>query len=168
MKSPALILLILLALAAVAQAAFDRADLPAYVASHFNAAGYADAWMPRARFFRIQVLLALGLPAFFVLLALFTYHLPAMAISLPHKERWLAPTQVLQTRRRLASLVLITGCGVAAFLGFIHQRVFQANVDGTHRLSPSPGVILAIALLLIVGPAIIPLISFWRRPPPAN
>lgn len=166
MKSPALILLILLGLAGLAQAAYDSAGLPALVASHFNAAGHADGWMPRGRFLQIQVLLCLGLPAFFILLTLFTSRLPPAAINLPPKDRRLASAQAAWTRRRLGTLVLIIGCGVVAFVLFLHQRIYQANIDGTRRLTPAPGVILTIALLLIVGPAIVPLISFWRRPPP--
>ena len=169
MKLLPLILLVALCLLSMMQAAYYHPQLPGLVATHFDAAGRASGWMPRAHFFQYQVVFTLGFAAFFGSLAFVTGIFPDAWINLPHKDYWLAPARREQTRRRITRMVLSAGCGALAFFLFLHQRVSQANLDGTHRLTPSFGVILAASLLLIVGPLVPSLLHFLRKPtPPAS
>lgn len=166
MKFAAPVLLIALGLLSLAQALWQAPRLPSLVASHFNATGHADGWMPAARFVQIQVLMALAIPAFFGLLSWMASALPRAAMKSLRRDRDPAGGRDPDTGRRVGRLVLITGCGVVAFLVFLQQRVFEANLDRTFRLSPSAGVIRAIALVLIIGPTLFPVLSFWRRARP--
>lgn len=163
MKFAAPVLLVGLGLLSLALALWQAPRLPSLVASHFNATGHADGWMPATRFVQIQVLMALAIPALFGLLSWMASALPRVATRMPRRDRDFADTRDTDIGRRIARLVLVTGCGVLAFLVFLQQRVFQANVDHTFHLTPSPDAIRAIALLLIVGPTVLPLLSFWRR-----
>jgi hypothetical protein len=90
--------------------------------------------------------------------------LPAALINLPHKDYWLAPGRSDDTRRRLAGMVLASGCGAVAFFIFLHQLLFQANVAPGHRLAPPPGVVIGVGAVLVVGPLLRPLLRFTRRP----
>ena len=169
MKPPILILFFGLVLWSVAQAAWYHPQLPGLVAAHFDAAGRANGWMPREHFFQYQIVFTLGFAAFFGSLAFVARILPDAWINLPHKDLWLAPARREETRRRIACLILAAGCGVLAFSLLLHHRVCRANLDGTHRLTPSSGVILATGLLLIVGPVVPFLLRFLRKPaPPAS
>lgn len=165
MKQPLLILLAVLCLVSLGQAVWYYPQSPGLVASHFNAAGRADGWMPRAHWMQIEILLSLGVTAGFTLLALVVAGVPDAWINLPHRAYWLAAARRAETRRGLGGMVLAPGCGVLAFLIFLHQRIFQANLNGTHELTPSFGVMLAVALALIAGPLVRPLRRFGRKPP---
>jgi uncharacterized membrane protein len=166
MKHPLLILLAMLCLMSLGQAVWYYPQLPGLVASHFNAAGLADGWMPRAHFLKIEILLSLGVAAGFAVLALIVAGVPDALINLPHRAYWFALVRREETRRCLSGMVLSSGCGTLAFLLFLHQRVHHANLDGTHQLTPSFGVVLTVALVLIAGPLVRPLVRFSRRPPP--
>jgi uncharacterized membrane protein len=169
MKHLPLILLVALSLLSLTQAAYYHPQLPGLVATHFAASGRANGWMPRARFFQYQVAFTLGFAAFFGSLAFVASILPDAWINLPHKDHWLAPARRKETRRRIARMILSAGCGVLAFSLFLHHRICQANLDGSHRLTPSFGVLLAAGLLLIVGPLVPFLLRFLRKPaPPAS
>ncbi len=168
MKHPLLILLVALTVVALAQAAYQLFQLPALVAAHFDAAGQVNGWMSRVYYFRHQLFVVLAVAAVFGVLAAVAALLPDRLINLPHRDYWLAPARREETRRRLAGMVLASGCGAMAFFIFLHQRILQANHAPDRQLTPSFGVILAVALVLIVGPALGPLRSFWRRPPPAG
>jgi uncharacterized membrane protein len=166
MKYPLLILLTVLCLLSLGQVVWYYPQLPGLVASHFNAAGQADGWMPRAHMLKLEILLSLGATAGFAVLALVAAGIPDALINLPHRAYWLAPVRREETRRCLSGMVLSSGCGTLAFLLFLHQRVLHANLDGTHQLTPSFGVVLTVALVLIVGPVVRPLVRFWRPPAP--
>ena len=166
MKYLPLILLVALGLLSLMQAAYYHLQLPELVATHFDAAGRANGWMPRAHFFQYQVVFTLGFAAFFGSLAFVARIFPDAWINLPHKDYWLAPAHREETRHRITRMILSAGCGALAFFLFLHQRVCQANLDGTRRLTPPFGVIFAASVLLIVGPLVPPLRRFWRNPTP--
>ncbi len=164
MKHRILILLALLCLGSLAEAVFYYPQLPGLVATHFNAAGRADGWMPREAQLTFHVLFVLGLTGFFVVGAFSLARLPRALINLPHREYWFAPERQETTRRQLTDMMLASACGVLAFFLFLFQRVYQANLDGTHRLSPPFWGFLTVAIVLTAGPAVRPLFRFWKLP----
>jgi uncharacterized membrane protein len=165
MKHPRLLLLIALCLLSLGQAAWYHPQLPGLVATHFNLDGQADGWMPRAHLFQSQVVFALGLTVFFAVLAFVGPLLPDSLLQLPHKEYWFDPRQRAETRRQITNMILSSGCGALAFLLFLRQRIHQANLDGSHHLTPSFWVVLITALVLIAGPLVSPLRRFWKNAP---
>jgi uncharacterized membrane protein len=165
MKHPRLLLLLTLGLLSLGQAAWYYPQLPGLVATHFALSGQADGWMPRAYFLQSQVVFTLCFTTFFAVLAFAAPLLPDSLIRLPNKEYWLDPRQRGETRRQITNMILSSGCGGLGFLFFFRQRVHRANLDGFHHLTPSFGVVLITALVLIAGPLVPPLRHFWKNAP---
>ena len=165
MKYPQFLLLAALAVLSVVQAAWLQFHLPALVATHFNAAGQVDGWMSRAYFLRYELSFTVGTFAVFVALAFLAAVLPAGLVNLPHKDYWLAPERSADTRRRLAGMILASGCGAEAFFIFLHQQLYLANQRADHRLPVAAGVTIAVALVLVAGPVLGPLWRFGRPRP---
>ena len=90
------------------------AELPDTVASHFNAAGVPDSFMPRATFLTLMVALGSGLP-----LAVWWLQV-AQARSgtpkIPRAEYWLSEPQRDETIRWLSVHASIGSAGLCAFL----------------------------------------------------
>jgi len=165
MKYPRLLLLAALAVLSVVQAMWLQFQLPALVATHFNIAGQVDGWMSRPYFLRYELGLTFGTFTVFTALAFLTAVLPAGLVNLPHKAYWLAPERSADTRRRLAGMALASGCGAEAFFIFLHQQLYLANLRADHRLPVASGVTIAVAVVLVAGPTVRPLLRFSRRPP---
>ncbi|HTX64586.1 MAG TPA: DUF1648 domain-containing protein [Opitutaceae bacterium] len=166
MKYPQFLLLVALAVLSVVQAAWLQFHLPALVATHFNAAGEVNGWMSRAYFLRYELGFTLGMGALFTTLAFLCVVLPAALINLPRKDYWLAPERSTDTRRRLAGMALACGCGAEAFFIFLHQQLYLANLRSDHQLPIPAGVTMAVAVVLIAGPVLRPLLRFSRKPAP--
>ena len=66
-------------------------QLPATVASHFDAHGNANGWMDRTLFLLLMVLIGLLMPGMTLLLSFLLRWVPTSQINLPHREYWLAP-----------------------------------------------------------------------------
>src|SRR5580658_8985087 len=105
-------------------------ELPPRVASHFDAAGQANAFMSRSGYTRFVLCLVLGLPLVMVAILTAVYS-RATDMKLPNRDYWLAPQRVDQTRAFLVahgvwfgSLLVILGC-------FVHWQELTAN-----RLQP--------------------------------
>ncbi len=138
--------------------------LPPLVASHFDAAGQADAFMTRSGYIRFVLCLAVGLPI--VLVAILTaVYSKASDMKLPNRDYWLAPARIAGTRSLLiahgvwfGSLMAVLGC-------FVHRLELAAN-----RLQPPhlPGQTVAASLIvfsLATAVWIGSMIFIFRRPP---
>lgn len=116
-------------------------EMPATVASHFNAAGLADGWMPRGDYLVLMggllaslVVLPLGLPRLIA-------RAPDSQLSLPNKAYWLAPERRAATLAWIAAHLRWLALLLAAFLSVLHGQVVQAQ-----RLEP-PVLTLGLAPL---------------------
>ena len=139
-----------LLVAAVLQVLYYYPQLPATVASHFDAAGLPNGWSSKAAFF--------GLYAFMVALQLLIFRvlpprlgrLPSRLISLPNRDFWMAP------ERREDTLAYFTRSmawfGFASILvGVITiQLVIEANLAQAPLNSAGMWVLLAAFLLFII------------------
>ncbi len=77
--------------------------LPERVASHFNAAGLANGWMPRETFVYFNLGIVGLMSALFLGLGWAISRLPVSLINLPNKDHWLGPEQRDETLAWLAS-----------------------------------------------------------------
>ncbi len=133
---------------------------PAMMASHFDGSGRANGWAPRSFFF----ILYGGIVALFLLL--FNVlprqlkRIPDGLINLPNKDFWLdsgrreATFAVIEKQMTLfgnATMILIIGT---------MQLVFQANVNGSDRIS---GEAMWIMLGIYIFISIIWTIQFMRK-----
>src|ERR1700755_3494188 len=91
------IILILVSVTFVAQAAIYYAILPDPIAAHFDATGRPDSWWPKAGFFIFDAVILLFLMAEFILVPRWIEGLPPSMINLPNKAHWLAPERRAET-----------------------------------------------------------------------
>ena len=67
------------------------------VASHFDSAGQANAWMPRSTYWLLSIAVGMGLPAFIIGGGYVLRFLPVSLLNIPHRDYWLAPERREET-----------------------------------------------------------------------
>lgn len=160
MMRPARILLLLLAVLAIAQLAAFAPRLPDPMASHFDLAGRADGWMPRATFLGFYVVTVIGLTALVLGIGWLARRAPDTMLNIPNRERWLSREHRAETldfigRQHEWIAVAIFGCFVALF-----QLTVVANARTPAHL---PAGATWVLLLGTVAGASIPALRIRRR-----
>lgn len=109
--------------------------LPAIVASHFGRAGSVNGWQVKTAFFSMEVgvivlatVISFGVPRMIEAL-------PVSMINLPHKEFWLSAERRDETLSYLRMWTQWFGCALLAFLLFVMELVFRANLQTPPRLN---------------------------------
>lgn len=149
-KSPAS-LVFLLVLAGAAVFVWSTSGLlPEHVASHFNAAGQPNGFMPREAYTRVMLVLVLLAPLLVVLLPRFALNVPGARINLPHRDYWLAPERRADTVRRLQEQMTHFGTLLALFLCYVHWLVVGAN-QATPPVWPNMPFFAGLAVFLAVA-----------------
>lgn len=142
--TPARIVFLALAAATLAQMAWYYPRLPTRMASHFDAAGQVNAFMPKDAFFVVH-LVVLGLMSFaFLLVPALITRLPPGMINLPNKDYWLAPERRAHTAEKLQSFLVGFGNVMLLFLLLVFREALRAN------LLPSPHLPSRIWVLLVL------------------
>jgi len=112
--------------------------LPARVASHFNAAGHPDGWLPKKAFMAVYAGTVALSALTCLLLSVFMKHIPESFINLPRKDYWLAPERIDRTRDTISRKVLIMGLATTFFLIGVMHLVFVANLGPESNLPMMP------------------------------
>jgi uncharacterized membrane protein len=142
--SPARILFLALIAATLTQMVWYYPRLPARVASHFDAAGQVNAFMPKDAFFVIQLVVLGIMSGVFLLVPALIVRLPPGMINLPNKEYWLAPERRARTAQTLQSFLVGFGNVMLLFLLLVFREAMHAN------LLPYPHLSNRIWVLLIL------------------
>lgn len=121
-------------------------DVPATMASHFDASGRADGWMPKERFFFMTAVTEVGLCALLATTAVWARWLPVSLINLPNRDYWLHPDRKEQSVRRLGRMMTAFAVATALFFVGLVELTIQANLGGT-SLSARPFAALIFCLL---------------------
>ncbi|HTE05316.1 MAG TPA: DUF1648 domain-containing protein [Planctomycetota bacterium] len=179
MRRVLLNLIVVLALAAVAQALYWAPQLPERVASHFDLSDRANGWMGRSAFLVTAIALHVFLAGLFVALPLLLDRIPDALINMPNKDYWLAPVRRRQSLAHLSSGLLAIGCATLVLLLVIFQGVFALNArlareaaagatDGgaaAPQLSlPLPFPAVVVLYLVAVGFALTWMLRSFRKP----
>ncbi|MDE2092136.1 MAG: DUF1648 domain-containing protein [Gammaproteobacteria bacterium] len=139
---------------------FSSADLPHVMGSHFNAAGQADAYMPRNAYRNFYVGLMLGLPLLVVFLPNALIRRTTAAFNLPHRDYWLAPERRARTVDVLCRMSFGFGYLLVGFLGYVHWLVIRAN----HIRPPGfPSDWFISGLIVFIGSVILWMFLHLRR-----
>lgn len=138
-------------------------ELPAAVASHFDAAGRPSAFMPRNAYFVFTLLLAVGLPVALVGVLSAVYSRSA-DLKLPNRDYWLAPQRQERTRAFLAAHAVWFGSLLVALVCFIHWLELDANRQQPPLLASRKFISGIIAFMLCTGAWIGTLLFALRRP----
>jgi hypothetical protein len=119
-------LLVLLAFTAAYVLVSSRA-LPPLVASHFDASGRANGFMPRGLYVGVMLAIVVGAPLVMAVVPIQAFHDPWTRLRLPHREAWLAPEQRPRTIALLSGRAIGQASLLLVFLCYAHGLVVQAN-----------------------------------------
>ena len=122
-------------------------QLPDPVASHFDAAGAANGYMPRVYYTRLMLALVVGLPGLIVVLQSLAFASPKARINLPNRDYWLAPERREETVAFLRQHLARLGSMLVVLLTGMHWLVVKANA---HQPPGLPGRWFAGAVILFV------------------
>lgn len=137
-----------LALAALFVLASSTA-LPPIVASHFDASGHANGFMPRAAYVALMLVLVLLVPLALVLPLQRATSGSGDALNLPNRAYWLHPERRAATMGYLHRQARFFAGAVALFLACVHGLVVRANAQ--HPAGMSAGAMpVAMAVFLLV------------------
>lgn len=139
------VLFLCLVAAVVVQLSHLYPLLPERVASHFDAAGRANGWTTKSGFIRVYILLLVAMSSMFFLLPKLILKLPDSLINLPDKAYWLAPERRAETAAKIESYLNAAGNATIAFLMFVLQLTFVANLTPGGELGP--GIWIALIVL---------------------
>jgi hypothetical protein len=158
---------VLFPLCALCAAAFvwvTSLEMPPFVASHFEASGLPNGFMPRDVYVCFMLLFVIGLPVLMVYLTWHRMGRPGVSINLPNREHWLAPVRRDDTIAYLKERVMQFGILLLAFLSFGHWRVVRANL--AHPVALNQNWFIGGAAVFLVAMAIWlkRLLGHFRKP----
>jgi hypothetical protein len=144
------------------QASSYAARMPQPVASHFRS-GMPNGWQTQIGFLATEVgvvvlatVMAFGLPR--ILAAV-----PLSLINVQNKEYWFGPVQRENTLAFFRAKFAWFGCALLAFLLFVNELVFRANLAAPHRLNTTAFVAAMAVFLTFVVVWTIRLIMHFSR-----
>jgi hypothetical protein len=158
-NSLGLLLLAAIVLVGVVQIGYYYPKLPPTVASHFNAAGKADDWMPKESFAALNAIVLASLLAVVLILGLVIPRVPVALINLPHKEYWLAPERRRQTDKLVFGGLLTCFNATGILLLGVFELAYLVNLGHPNAMRWIPWALVAV----YSGFVIIWLILFNRR-----
>lgn len=137
--------------------------LPEVLGSHFAGNGAVNAWQSKAAFLSTEL-------AVVVLAAVVGFGIPriigAMPVSLinlPNKEFWLSPERRAESLGYLQMHMAWFGCALLAFLLFVMDLVYQANLQSPPRLNSAAFVPGLVVFLLFVTVSTVRLVARFAR-----
>jgi uncharacterized membrane protein len=146
-RLPRLLFLVLAAYSAVDFSA-HYSQLPAVVASHFDARGVANGWQTKSVFLGFFVgavalasVLAFGVPNIIS-------KMPAKLINLPYKDYWLAPERRTSTIAFLGRYFAWFGCAVLAVVSSSFDYAIRENLHPVAHLD-LPAIVYVLAGFLV-------------------
>jgi len=94
---------------AILQIIFYYPQMPEVMASHFDGAGVPNAWSGRDGFFALYAAILVMLAVVFLYLPKWSEKRANFGMKIPHREYWLAPERIQQTRQFFRRQMLIMG-----------------------------------------------------------
>ncbi|HWX79380.1 MAG TPA: hypothetical protein VNZ02_04785 [Steroidobacteraceae bacterium] len=163
MQKAAWSIFVLLLLFAIVFVTRSSAALPPLVGSHFDAAGFPNAFMTRGGYTRFVLCLGTLLPVALVALLTRVYS-RANDLKLPNRDYWLAPERLARTRARLVAHGVSFGSLLVTMVCFVHWLVLGAYRRTPPQLSSAAIEAGMLTFFLISGGWIIVLLIAFRRP----
>jgi uncharacterized membrane protein len=126
-------LFFVLALVATWQYAYYSPRLPEVLASHFAANGAVNGWQSKSAFFSVELAIVIlaGVVGFGIPQILGA--LPVSLINLPNKEFWFSAERRDETLSYMRACAGWFGCALLAFLLFVMELAFRANLHTPPR-----------------------------------
>jgi len=117
------------------QGHYYASKLPDILATHFGGRGQPNGWQTHSAFWATETfvmalatLIGFGVPA--ILNAI-----PVSLINVSNKEHWFAPERRESTLAYFQMMFAWFACGLLAFLLFVNELVFRANLKSPRQLN---------------------------------
>jgi uncharacterized membrane protein len=136
-----------------------REQLPAMMASHFDAAGVANGFSSREMYVTLMAGTS-ALIAFVVILPTHFLGRPGAKFNLMNADYWLAPERRAETVEWLQTRILWFAVATPLFFAYLHWQVIRANRSSPVHL---PGVPMFGALCVIGCLLALWLVLLFRR-----
>jgi uncharacterized membrane protein len=112
-------------------------QLPAVVASHFDARGAANGWQSKQAFFVVfAAVTAVGAFLIFAVPAVMAI-VPRQYVNLPNKDYWLAPERLAAAHQFLSAWFAWYGCAVYGVIFAAFDYAVKWNLGVTERPDPA-------------------------------
>jgi uncharacterized membrane protein len=139
--------------------------IPEILGSHFARGGFVNGWQTKAAFFSTELamivlatVVAFGIPRIIAAV-------PVSLINLPHKEYWLAPERRENTLAYIRVWSAWFGCGLLAFLLFVMELAFRANLHAPPQFNNAAFVPALLAFVAFDTMLVLCLILHFARTP---
>ena len=137
--------------------------LPLRLASHFDAGGRPDGFMPRDAFFWVYGGLGGGTALLLLLAPVLTRALPARLINVPNGDYWLVPERRGEVQAKLAAFMCWSAAACIGLLVAVLELVLRANLE-QRPLAPLPMWLLIGGYLLAAPLSLVWLVRAFRVP----
>jgi hypothetical protein len=127
-----------LLIAALVGVPLSGSVLPTIVASHFNAAGAPNGFMPRGMYVLLMTALTVGLPPLIVASAAWRIQRHPSRLRLPNRDHWLAPERRAQSAAYLIVHTTRFASALILLMCWVHALVVRANLLHPPRLEIVP------------------------------
>lgn len=163
-RLPKFLFLVLAVYAAIHFSSY-YSQLPAVVASHFDAHGAANGWQTKSVFLGFFVgavaltsVLAFGVPYIIS-------RTPAKLINLPNKDYWLAPERRTSTIAFLGRYFAWFGCAALAVATSSFDYAIRQNLHPAAHLDPPAIVYVLAGFLVFTALWLIRLLTYFTSHP---
>jgi uncharacterized membrane protein len=126
-------------------------QLPSLVASHFNARGAPDGWLPRPAYvafiLAIGIVVPLGITGLITLLT----RSGVSALNIPARDYWTRPEHTAEAVRRVRRYIWWLACILAGTALAIHWSVLAANVRQPPGLKTGEFFLVLGSVVVAIG-----------------
>jgi uncharacterized membrane protein len=161
MKYPAVFFLVIVIISLLLPVIYYN-RLPATVALHFNISNNADSRMNRETFLIIQLSTITILSIMIFLWSFLLPRLPKSLINLPNKDYWLSDEKKGETYSIFQRSMYWSGSFTLMLINLVIQEVYNANITGSSKISPSIWIYLA-AYLIVSGFLLFNSIRYFKK-----
>ena len=136
------------------------AGLPEVVASHFDASGVPNGFMPRPAYVAVTLAIVVGVPLLLMLPLYLASSGSGSRLNLPNKGYWLGPERRAETVAYLRRQAHLFSVAVCMFASYVHWLVVGANGRQPPQLSSSA---LRVAVAVLLAAMVIWLAALYRH-----
>ena len=134
--------------------------MPERVASHWNAAGIPNGWMPRAMEIGLFLAFGLGLSLFVPFIAYTFRWFPPDSLNVPNSAYWRAPEHYPEACEIAFRSSLWTGAATALWAAHFHGLIAAANRKAPPMLDAAA---ITHSSWILIGVLLVWTVYLWRR-----
>jgi hypothetical protein len=152
-----------LAVLGAVQYGYYAPRLPEVLGAHFAGNGAVNGWQSKAAFFSTELVVVVLAAVVGFGVPRIIGAMPVSLINLPNKEFWLGPERREETLSYIRTWSAWFGCGLLAFLLFVMELAFRANLQTTPRFNNAAFVPALLTFVAFDTIALIWLILHFSR-----